>query len=114
MTNAIMLVSVTERTREFGIRLAVGVRASDIMAQFLAEAVVISSLGGLGGLALGTAGAYTMASVIHVPYVAPGIAMPIAFAVSVLVGVVFGVFPARRALRLNPFGGFAIRIETRK
>ncbi|HXJ00705.1 MAG TPA: ABC transporter permease [Micropepsaceae bacterium] len=105
----IMLVSVTERTREIGIRLAVGARANDILAQFLVEAVVISSLGGLAGLGLGAAGAYAVAKVINVPYVVPGVAMPIAFAVSVLVGVIFGVFPARRASRLNPLS--ALRFE---
>jgi putative ABC transport system permease protein len=105
----IMLVSVTERTREIGIRLAVGARASDILAQFLVEAVVISTLGGIAGIGLGIAGGYAVAKLIHVPYVAPGIAMPIAFAISVLVGVIFGVFPARRASRLNPLT--ALRFE---
>jgi putative ABC transport system permease protein len=105
----IMLVSVTERTREIGIRLAVGARASDILAQFLVEAVVISALGGIAGIGFGIAGGYAVAKLINVPYIPPGIAMPIAFAISVLVGVIFGVFPARRASRLNPLT--ALRFE---
>jgi putative ABC transport system permease protein len=105
----IMLVSVTERTREIGIRLAVGARSSDILLQFVVEAIVLSAVGGIAGLALGVAGGYGMARLIDVPYVMPEIAMPIAFGVSVLVGVVFGVFPARKASRLNPLE--ALRFE---
>jgi putative ABC transport system permease protein len=105
----IMLVSVTERTREIGIRLAVGARGGDILAQFLVEATILSALGGLIGIAVGLAGAFAVASVIHVPYVVPGAAMPIAFGVSVLVGIGFGVFPARKASLLNPLA--ALRFE---
>ncbi len=105
----IMLVSVTERTREIGVRLAIGARSSDILTQFLVEATTLSALGGLGGIALGLLGAIGVARAIHVPFVIPGASMPIAFFVSVLVGVVFGVVPARKAARLNPLA--ALRYE---
>jgi putative ABC transport system permease protein len=105
----IMLVSVTERTREIGVRLAVGARGNDILSQFLVEATVLSSLGGLVGIALGLLSSRGLASLIHVPFVVPTRAIPIAFGVSVLVGVVFGVFPARKAARLNPLA--ALRFE---
>ncbi len=105
----IMLVSVTERTREIGVRLAVGARADDILMQFLVEATTLSALGGLIGIGVGLAGAYAVSRLIHVPYVMPGIAMPIAFGVSALVGVAFGVVPARKAARLNPLA--ALRYE---
>ena len=105
----IMLVSVTERTREIGVRLAIGARGSDVLTQFLIEATTLSALGGLVGIGLGLLGAMGVARLIHVPFVVPGIAMPIAFGVSVLVGVVFGVFPARKAARMNPLA--ALRYE---
>jgi putative ABC transport system permease protein len=105
----IMLVSVTERTREIGVRLAVGARGGDVLLQFLVEATILSALGGLIGVALGLAGAYGVARGIAVPYVVPAHAIPIAFGVSVLVGIVFGVFPARKAARLNPLT--ALRFE---
>ena len=105
----IMLVSVTERTREIGVRLAIGARASDILTQFLVEAITLSAIGGTIGIAFGTAVAYGIAHAIHIPFVVPGIAAPIAFGVSVLVGVVFGVFPARKAAKLNPLA--ALRHE---
>ena len=105
----IMLVSVTERTREIGVRLALGARASDILTQFLVEAIALSAIGGVVGIILGVAVAYGVALGLHIPFVVPGIAAPIAFAVAVLVGVVFGVFPARKAARLNPLA--ALRFE---
>jgi putative ABC transport system permease protein len=105
----IMLVSVTERTREIGVRLAIGARASDVLTQFLVEAIALSAVGGVAGIGIGLLGAMGAARAIHVPFVVPGIAMPIAFGVSVLVGVVFGVFPARKAARLNPLA--ALRYE---
>jgi putative ABC transport system permease protein len=105
----IMLVSVTERTREIGVRLAIGARGSDVLTQFLIEATTLSALGGLVGIGLGLLGAIGVARLIHVPFVVPGVAMPIAFGVSVLVGVIFGVFPARKAARMNPLA--ALRYE---
>jgi putative ABC transport system permease protein len=105
----IMLVSVVERTREIGVRLAVGARAGDILMQFLVEATTLSTIGGLIGIGAGLAGAYEVCRLIHVPYVLPGIAMPVAFGVSALVGVAFGVVPARKAARLNPLA--ALRYE---
>jgi putative ABC transport system permease protein len=105
----IMLVSVTERTREIGVRLAVGARSRDILFQFLVEATILSGLGGLTGIGLGLAAAVLVAQALHVPFVLPALAAPVAFAVSVLVGVLFGVFPARKAARLNPLS--ALRFE---
>ncbi|MES1188480.1 MAG: ABC transporter permease [Myxococcales bacterium] len=105
----IMLVSVTERTREIGVRLAIGARGSDVLTQFLIEATTLSALGGVFGIGLGLLGALGVARAIHVPFVVPGVAMPIAFGVSVLVGVVFGVVPARKAARMNPLA--ALRFE---
>jgi putative ABC transport system permease protein len=105
----IMLVSVTERTREIGIRLAVGARARDILAQFLVEAVVLSLLGGVLGLALGAGGSYVATRVLELPFALPLEAAALAVGVSVLVGIVFGVFPARKAAHLRPIE--ALRFE---
>ncbi|MGE5047524.1 MAG: ABC transporter permease [Deltaproteobacteria bacterium] len=105
----IMLVSVTERTREIGIRLAVGARASDILRQFLVESVVLSAVGGVLGIAAGLLAAFGIAHAISIPFVVPPLATPVAFAVSVAVGIAFGVVPARKAARLNPLA--ALRFE---
>ncbi len=105
----IMLVSVTERTREIGIRLAVGARARDILAQFLVEAVALSLLGGVLGLGLGAAGSFAASRLLDLPFSLPPQAAALAVAVSVLVGVVFGVFPARKAAHLRPI--VALRFE---
>ncbi|MDP1823296.1 MAG: ABC transporter permease [Archangium sp.] len=105
----IMLVSVTERTREIGVRLAVGARGSDILSQFLVEAVVLSAAGGLVGIGVGLGAGWALAGALHLPFVVPVAAVPLAFGVSVLVGVLFGVFPARKAARLNPLA--ALRFE---
>jgi putative ABC transport system permease protein len=105
----IMLVSVTERTREIGVRLAIGARAADILTQFLVEATALSAVGGVLGILLGLAGGYGVSRALHLPFAVPGLAAPIAFGVSVLVGIVFGVFPARKASRLNPLA--ALRFE---
>ncbi len=105
----IMLVSVTERTREIGIRLAVGARGGDILSQFLVESVVLCALGGFAGVGFGLGGAYVLAHALGVPFVFPLGAVPIAFSVALLVGVIFGAFPARKAARLNPLT--ALRFE---
>jgi putative ABC transport system permease protein len=105
----IMLVSVTERTREIGVRLAIGARASDVLTQFIIEATSLSALGGALGVVLGLLGAVGIARGIHVPFVIPSTSIPIAFGISVLVGIVFGVIPARKAARLSPLA--ALRHE---
>jgi putative ABC transport system permease protein len=98
----IMLVSVTERTREIGIRLAIGAQPSDVMMQFLVEAVVLSVLGGAIGIVLGGAVALLMPVVAGWATVLPWNAVLLAFGVSAAIGVVFGVYPARRAAQLDP------------
>ncbi len=98
----IMLVSVTERTREIGTRLAVGALARDVLLQFLVEAVVLSSFGGLVGIALGLVGAAVGAHFLAVPFVFDPVIVAVAFLFSAAVGVIFGFFPARQAARLNP------------
>jgi putative ABC transport system permease protein len=98
----IMLVSVTERTREIGIRLAIGALERDVLMQFLVEAVVLSSFGGLIGIILGVVAAAVGALFLAVPFVFdPGI-IAIAFLFSAAVGVIFGFFPARQAGQLDP------------
>jgi putative ABC transport system permease protein len=98
----IMLVSVTERTREIGIRLAIGAVEREVLLQFLIEAVVLSSLGGVTGILLATGASFSLAGVMKVPYLFdPGINL-LSFAFSAAIGVIFGYFPARRAARLDP------------
>jgi len=98
----IMLVSVTERTREIGIRLAIGALASEVLLQFLVEAVVLSSLGGVIGVLLALVATISLAPVMGVPFLFDPFINLVAFAFSALIGVVFGYFPARRAAGLNP------------
>ncbi|MDE2184043.1 MAG: ABC transporter permease [Alphaproteobacteria bacterium] len=98
----VMLVSVTERTREIGIRLAIGARAHDVLLQFLIEAAVISALGGLIGIAVGLSGAAAITAWFKLPFVFDPAIVMIAVAFSAGVGVAFGYFPARRAARLDP------------
>jgi ABC-type antimicrobial peptide transport system permease subunit len=98
----IMLVSVTERTREIGIRLAIGAQESQVLMQFLVEAVVLSLFGGFVGIVLGLGLAYIGARTMKIPFLPEFYIILIAFGFSALVGIVFGYFPARRAARLNP------------
>jgi putative ABC transport system permease protein len=98
----IMLVSVTERTREIGIRLAIGAQARQVLLQFLVEAVVLSLFGGLAGIAAGLIFAAVATSMLGVPFVIDVPTIVVAFAFSAIVGIVFGYFPAQRASRLNP------------
>ncbi|HNQ86450.1 MAG TPA: ABC transporter permease [Deltaproteobacteria bacterium] len=98
----IMLVSVTERTREIGTRLAIGALEREVLLQFLVEAVVLSLFGGLFGVILGLSAAAFGSKLLHVPFIInPGI-MALAFLFSGAVGVIFGYFPARQAARLDP------------
>jgi putative ABC transport system permease protein len=98
----IMLVSVTERTREIGIRLAIGALANEVLLQFLVEAVVLSSLGGILGVVLALIATVSLAPVMGVPFLFDPFINLVSFAFSALIGVVFGYFPARRAAALNP------------
>ena len=98
----IMLVSVSERTGEIGLRKALGARTRDITRQFLLEAVVLTSVGGLVGLALGVLLARVVAALAPIPATVTGWSVALALGVSVAVGVFFGVWPARRAGRLDP------------
>jgi putative ABC transport system permease protein len=98
----IMLVSVAERTREIGIRLAIGALANQVLTQFLVEAIVLCLLGGIIGIGLGLALAFTASIALEIPFVVnPGI-MITAFLFSGLIGMIFGYFPARNAARLDP------------
>ena len=98
----IMLVSVTERTREIGIRLAIGALENEVLLQFLIEAVVLSAFGGLVGIALAFVTCIGLSSLMHMPFLFnPGINL-LSFCFSAAIGVVFGYFPARRAAQLDP------------
>jgi putative ABC transport system permease protein len=98
----IMLVSVTERTREIGIRLAIGAVAREVLLQFLVEAIALSCLGGLIGLVVAQVAILSLAPVMRVTWIFVPQINVIAFAISAVIGVVFGFFPARRAAALNP------------
>ena len=98
----IMLVSVTERTREIGIRLAIGALERQVLSQFLVESIVLALFGGMIGIALGLAIAAVGSALMEVPFSADPLVVALAFAVSALIGVIFGYFPARRAARLDP------------
>ena len=105
----IMLVSVTERTREIGIRLAVGAHGGDVLMQFLIEAVTLSSLGGLIGIGAGVGASHIVVAVAHWPALVPPGWIALAFAISSSVGIFFGYYPARKASRLDPIE--ALRYE---
>ena len=98
----IMLASVTERTREIGIRLAIGARERQVLTQFLVEATVLSAMGGMIGIALGLTLSAIGASYLAVPFIPDPLVVLLAFAFSGLVGIGFGYFPARNAARLDP------------
>ena len=105
----IMLVSVTERTREIGIRLAIGARPGDVLAQFLVEAVVLSLLGGVIGILLGSGVALILPLVAGWTTVLPWNAIGSRFGVSAAIGMFFGIYPARKASQLDPI--VALRYE---
>jgi putative ABC transport system permease protein len=105
----IMLVSVTERTREIGIRMAVGAKSRDILTQFLLEAVVLSSIGGIVGAVLGVVGAKLVSALANWPTIVPPDAIFLAVLFSAAVGIFFGFYPARKAARLDPIQ--ALRYE---
>jgi putative ABC transport system permease protein len=98
----IMLVSVTERTREIGIRMAIGALEGDVLTQFLVEASMLSAMGGLLGVGLGLLGAWAGSAAMGVPFVFNAPVALGALLFSALVGVLFGWYPARRAARMEP------------
>ena len=105
----IMLVSVTERTKEIGIRKSLGGKRWDIMSQFVIEAATTSALGGLIGIAFGVAGSYLVGSILEMSIRISMLSIAVAFGVSVAIGMIFGYFPAAKASRLNPID--ALRYE---
>jgi putative ABC transport system permease protein len=98
----IMLVSVTERTREIGLRLAMGARRRDVLVQFLVEAVVLSLLGGVVGIVAGIGAARGLTALMSWPTDVSAQAIVLAFVIAAAIGVAFGYYPARRASRLDP------------
>lgn len=105
----IMLVSVTERTKEIGLLKAIGAKEKDILTQFLIEAVVMTMLGGIIGIILGISGAFLVSKLVGIPFVVNPFAVLLAAGVSSLVGIAFGLYPARKAARLSPID--ALRYE---
>jgi putative ABC transport system permease protein len=105
----IMLVSVTERTREIGIRMSVGARAKDILTQFLIEALVLSLLGGITGIILGVVGSHLISTLAKWPTIITAFSIVLSFGFSIAIGVFFGFYPARKAALLNPID--ALRYE---
>jgi putative ABC transport system permease protein len=105
----IMLVSVTERTREIGIRIAVGAKAWDIRMQFIIEAITLAVIGGVLGIIIGQSGSYAVARAAHLPVIISPVAIFLAFGFSALVGIFFGYYPAYKASLLDPIE--ALRYE---
>jgi putative ABC transport system permease protein len=105
----IMLVSVTERTREIGIRLAIGAQPRDVLLQFLVEAVVLSLLGGIIGILIGSGVALALPLVAGWATVLPWNAIALSFGVSAAIGMFFGIYPARKASQMDPI--VALRYE---
>ena len=98
----IMMVSVTERTREIGTRLAIGALEREVLLQFLVESVVLASFGGLIGIVLALSASYGLAIALKIPFVFNAPIVAVAFLFSGAIGIVFGYFPARKAARLDP------------
>jgi putative ABC transport system permease protein len=98
----IMLVTVTERTKEIGLLKAIGAKERDILLQFLVESVTLSVVGGLVGILVGAGGAFIIAQIANIPFVVSLVTVILAVAVSSLVGIIFGLYPARRAAKLDP------------
>ena len=105
----IMLVSVTERTREIGLRMAVGARQRDILLQFLVEAIMLAGIGGVIGVGVGVGTARILANVNHWPVLISPMTIVVALGFSAAIGIFFGFYPAWRASRLNPID--ALRYE---
>ena len=105
----IMLVSVTERTREIGVRMAVGAMAKDILVQFLIESVVLSSLGGIAGIIIGILITYIVSFAFHIPLILDPAIILVSLIFSMAIGIVFGIAPARKAANMNPID--ALRYE---
>jgi ABC-type antimicrobial peptide transport system permease subunit len=98
----IMLVSVTERTKEIGLRLAVGARRRDVMLQFLVEAMVMSLIGGVLGVGFGLVSARALTAILDWPTDISAGTLAAAFGIAAAIGILFGYYPARRASRLDP------------
>jgi putative ABC transport system permease protein len=105
----IMLVSVTERTREIGIRLAIGATADDILTQFLIESIVLSALGGIIGILLGILITWAVSSLMDIALIIDSLTISVALVVSMGIGILFGFIPARKAANKNPIE--ALRYE---
>jgi len=105
----IMLVSVTERTREIGIRMAIGARKNDILLQFMTEAVLLTMIGGVIGILLGSGGALIVSRILAWPTLISVQSITVAFFFSGAVGIFFGFYPAKKAAGLNPID--ALRYE---
>ena len=105
----IMLVSVTERTKEIGLRKAIGAKRRDILMQFLAESVVVSVVGGLAGIILGASGAKILSLLAGWDTLISIQSIILAFSFSVFIGLVFGIYPAKKAAKLAPID--ALRYE---
>ncbi len=105
----IMLVSVTERTREIGIRLAIGATADDILTQFLIESIVLSALGGIIGILFGISITWAVSTLMDIALIIDSLTISVALVVSMGIGIVFGFIPARKAASKNPIE--ALRYE---
>ncbi|MFH0778863.1 MAG: FtsX-like permease family protein, partial [Candidatus Eisenbacteria bacterium] len=105
----IMYVSVTERTREIGLRMALGAQRKDVMLQFLTEAVVLTATGGVIGMGLGVGIGWLVEKTVHIPSAAPLWSLLLGFGFSSVVGLFFGMYPAMKAARLDPV--VALRYE---